>query len=204
MRFIVKRVFYGIALLLLSPFLLSEWAARALLGRDVFFATHTEILAFVPGTFGVLLRNAYYYATLAGCRLDSAFAFGTRFTHSRAVVGARIYMGFDCIIGQARIGDDTMLADRVSVLSGRHQHGTQRGDSSFQDQQQRLEWVHIGSNCWIGTGAIIMANVGDNVVIGAGSVVTKPIESDCVAVGNPCRVLRHQESSPPSPHAQTL
>lgn len=52
--------------------------------------------------------------------------------------------------------------------------------------------VHIGRNCWIGAGVMIMPGVtiGDNTVIGAGSVVTKDIPSDVVAVGNPCKVMR--------------
>ena len=52
--------------------------------------------------------------------------------------------------------------------------------------------VHIGKCCWIGAGAIIMPGVtiGDNTVIGAGSVVTKDIPANVVAVGNPCRVMR--------------
>lgn len=52
--------------------------------------------------------------------------------------------------------------------------------------------VHIGKNCWIGAGVIIMPGVtiGDNVVIGSGSVVTKDISSGVVAVGNPCKVIR--------------
>lgn len=51
---------------------------------------------------------------------------------------------------------------------------------------------HIGRNCWIGAGAIILPGVtiGDNTVVGAGSVVTKDLPSGVVAVGNPCRVLR--------------
>ena len=52
--------------------------------------------------------------------------------------------------------------------------------------------VHIGRNCWIGAGAIIMPGVtiGDNTVIGAGSIVTKDIPANVVAAGNPCRVMR--------------
>lgn len=52
--------------------------------------------------------------------------------------------------------------------------------------------VHIGRNCWIGAGAVIVPGVtiGDNVVIGAGSVVTKDIPSNVITVGNPCGVLR--------------
>ncbi len=52
--------------------------------------------------------------------------------------------------------------------------------------------IHIGRNCWIGTGAVILPGitVGDNTVIGTGSVVTKDLPANVVAVGNPCRVLR--------------
>ena len=52
--------------------------------------------------------------------------------------------------------------------------------------------IHIGKRCWIGAGAVILPGVtiGDNTVIGAGSVVTKDIPANVVAAGNPCRVLR--------------
>ncbi len=60
------------------------------------------------------------------------------------------------------------------------------------EQYQYNMAVHIGRCCWIGAGAIIMPGVtiGDNSVIGAGSVVTKDIPENVVAVGNPCRVMR--------------
>lgn len=197
LRFVVKRFLYGLAFVVVFPLILAEWCARALYKRDVFFPTHAQILSLVPGKTGSFLRNAYYYATLASCNLDCSLPLGTRFTHSSARLGKRIYLGFDCIIGQATIGDDTMLADRVSVISGRYQHGTAVGDVTFQQQEQRRETVTIGVNCWIGTGAIVMADVGSNVIIGAGSVVTKPIEDGCVAVGNPCRPIRRQGETPP-------
>lgn len=52
--------------------------------------------------------------------------------------------------------------------------------------------VRIGNHCWLGAGVIVLpgVTVGDNTVIGAGSVVTKDIPSGVVAAGNPCRVLR--------------
>ena len=52
--------------------------------------------------------------------------------------------------------------------------------------------VHIGENVWIGANAVVLPGVtiGDNSVIGAGSVVTKDIPANVIAVGNPCRVLR--------------
>ena len=52
--------------------------------------------------------------------------------------------------------------------------------------------IRIGRNCWLGAGVIVVLGVtiGDDTVIGAGSVVTKDIPANVVAVGNPCRVLR--------------
>lgn len=52
--------------------------------------------------------------------------------------------------------------------------------------------VHIGQNCWIGAGVVIVPGItiGDNVVIGAGSVVTKDLPSNVIAAGNPCKILR--------------
>ena len=52
--------------------------------------------------------------------------------------------------------------------------------------------IRIGRNCWLGAGVIVVpgVTVGDDTVIGAGSVVTKDIPANVVAVGNPCRVLR--------------
>lgn len=52
--------------------------------------------------------------------------------------------------------------------------------------------VHIGKNCWLGAGVIVLPGVtiGDNTVVGAGSIVTKDLPANVVAVGNPCRVLR--------------
>ena len=62
-------------------------------------------------------------------------------------------------------------------------------------REQGLQYnmpIHIGRNCWLGAGVIVLpgVTVGDNTVIGAGSVVTRDIPANVVAVGNPCRVLR--------------
>lgn len=77
------------------------------------------------------------------------------------------------------IGDNTSVTGYVIVLTHDQLNG-------------RLEDVYIGSNCFIGTGSIILPGVriGDHVVIGAGSVVSKDIPSHCVAVGNPARIIR--------------
>jgi virginiamycin A acetyltransferase len=185
-----KSIASGIALILVSPLVLLERTARALAGRDVFFVAQGEFLGLFPGKTGSYLRNAFYYCTLRKCPLNLRLIFGSMFTHSEAEIGERVYFGAHCIIGMANIGDDSLLADHVYVLSGGHQHGTADGSVTIQGQPQEFVQISIGKNVWIGTNSVIMADVGDDCVIGAGSVVTRPIPPGTVAVGSPARVIR--------------
>lgn len=173
-----------------APLALPELLLRRLRGRDVLFEGQSQWMALLPGKTGMFLRAAYYHWTLRSCPLDVAIQFGAVFAHSEVRLGHRVYIGVRCSLGQAEIGDDCMLADHVQVLSGRHQHGTSGGSVSFQQQERRFETVTIGPNCWLGAGCIVMAHVGAGSVIGAGSVVTRPIPPGSVAVGSPARVIR--------------
>ena len=86
------------------------------------------------------------------------------------------------------VGDYTMLGPNVTIASAGHPILPGLREKGYQYNMP----VHIGKNCWIGAGAVILPGVtiGDNTVIGAGSIVTKDIPENVVAVGNPCRVLR--------------
>ena len=106
-------------------------------------------------------------------------------------IGKNVYFNFNCTIldcAKVTIGDNTLIAPSVQIYTAAHPT----------DPQTRLNGVEyakeikIGENCWIGGGVIICPGVtiGDNTTIGAGSVVTKNIPANCVAVGNPCKVLK--------------
>lgn len=86
------------------------------------------------------------------------------------------------------VGDYTLFGPNVVVTTANHPIDPEQRAKAYQYNLP----VHIGQNCWIGAGSVIVpgVTVGDNVVIGAGSVVTKDIPSNVIAVGNPCRVLR--------------
>lgn len=86
------------------------------------------------------------------------------------------------------VGDNTMFAPNVTVATAGHPILPSLREKAYQYNMP----VHIGKNCWIGAGALIMPGVtiGDNSVIGAGSVVTKDVPANVVAFGNPCRVVR--------------
>lgn len=105
--------------------------------------------------------------------------------------GNSVYANFGLILvddTHIYVGDKTMIGPRVTIATAGHPILPSLREKAYQYNLP----VHIGKNCWIGAGAVILPGVtiGDNSVIGAGSVVTKDIPSNVVAVGNPCRVLR--------------
>lgn len=106
-------------------------------------------------------------------------------------IGKNVYANFNLTLvddGEIYIGDYTMIGPNVTIATAGHPVLPELRQEAYQFNIP----VHIGKNVWIGAGVIILpgVTVGDNTVIGAGSVVTKDIPSDVVAVGNPCRVLR--------------
>lgn len=86
------------------------------------------------------------------------------------------------------VGDGTMIGPNVILATAGHPIDPELRALGLQYNMP----VRIGKNCWLGAGVIVMpgVSIGDNSVIGAGSVVTKDIPANVVAVGNPCRVLR--------------
>lgn len=105
--------------------------------------------------------------------------------------GNNVYANFNLTLvddTHIYVGDYTLFGPNVTIATASHPILPQM---RMPVTQYNLP-VHIGKNCWIGAGAIILPGVtiGDNSVIGAGSVVTKDIPVNVVAVGNPCKVLR--------------
>jgi acetyltransferase-like isoleucine patch superfamily enzyme len=78
----------------------------------------------------------------------------------------------------------------VYLVSGKHQHGCREIGKPIQEQEGRYEKVRIGKNCWIGNGAVVMANLGVQNVVAAGSVVVKDTLDYAVVAGNPATVIR--------------
>lgn len=124
-----------------------------------------------------------------GCYIEPPFHanFGGYHVH----FGKNVYANFNLTMvddTHIYVSDYTMFGPNVTVATAGHPILPKLREQAYQYNMP----VHIGKNCWIGAGAIILPGItiGDNVVVGAGSVVTKDLPSNVVAVGNPCRVLR--------------
>ena len=105
-------------------------------------------------------------------------------------LGERVFFNFNCIVldvCRVRIGDYTLFGPAVQIYTAMHPFNA--------EQRRREEFgkpIDIGSDVWVGGGAIILAGVriGSRAVIGAGSVVSRDVPDGVFAAGNPCRVIR--------------
>lgn len=111
-------------------------------------------------------------------------------------VGDHFYANYDCIfvdICKIKIGNHVMLGPRVCIYTATHpiEAGLRGAYLGYGKE------VTIGNHVWIGGNTVINPGVtiGNNVVIGAGSIVTKDIPDNVVAVGNPCKVIKHIKSN---------
>jgi len=106
-------------------------------------------------------------------------------------IGENFYSNYNLIIldcAKVLIGDNVMIGPNVSIYTAGH-------PVHYEIRNQGYEYtvpVSIGNNVWIGGNAVINpgVSIGDNSVIGSGSVVTKDIPGNVIAAGNPCKVLR--------------
>jgi acetyltransferase-like isoleucine patch superfamily enzyme len=110
---------------------------------------------------------------------------------SHIEVGKNFFANYNCTIldvAKVKIGDNCFLAPNVAIYTAGHPIYPTTRNSGYEYGKE----ITIGDNVWIGGSTVICpgVHIGSNVVIGAGSVVTKDIPDWCIAAGNPCRVIR--------------
>lgn len=183
------------ALIAVSPALLSFWLRACVLGRDRALEGSTQALALWPGILGQYLRRAFLSRVLAHCHHTATIEFGTVLASSRARIDEHAYVGPRCHLGLVHIGRDALLAAGVHVPSGPRSHGIAALDVPVREQTGEPRMVRIGAGSWIGSAAVVMADVGRDTIVGAGAVVTRPLPDAVVAVGVPARVMRSRAAA---------
>ncbi len=186
-----KTAFLG-AFFLVFPFIILTWLEEVFSKGEMLFSFFGHLLSLVPGLPGSYLRSAFYYATLRKCAWNFHIGFGSFFPHRGTEIGSNVTIGAYCIIGIATIGAETIIASRCSIPSGKTQHFDNEGKMTRKFTPSR---VVIGKNVWIGEGSIIMDDVGDDTIIGAGSVLAQKAPSSCLMAGVPARPRNSCSSS---------
>lgn len=178
------------------------WFRLAALVMDPDRALHdaSQAMSLLPGVVGEYVRREFYRLAIDECSKDCCISFGTILSKRGARIGRRVYVGTRCNLGLVTLEDDVLLASNVDVLSGGEQHRFEDLDTPVREQGGTYRRVVIGRDAWIGDRCVVMADVGEQAVVGAGSVVTKPLPARAIAVGSPARVVgaRGGETKPTS------
>jgi acetyltransferase-like isoleucine patch superfamily enzyme len=200
MKAAAKTVARGVALLLVLPCVVAYRLGAMVSGPEKAFPGWSQGFSLIPGLAGVYLRAAFYRLVYRRCAADACLGFGTVFSHPTAEVGHRVYVGVYCCLGDVTLEDDVLIGSHVSVANGGAQHGIERIDIPIREQRGVWPRVTVGRDSWIGDRAVVLADVGRGCVVGAGSVVTRPLPDYAVAVGVPAKVIRYRDRSAEARH----
>ena len=195
MKEAVKLLARGIATAATLPLLASFFVRSMLMGRDRALEGSTQALSLLPGLAGQYIRRAFLARVLdGGCAPSATIEFGTLFSRAGARIDDHVYVGPRCHLGLVHLEADVLVAAGVHIPSGAHTHGTDTS-APIRDQPGTRRLVRIGGGSWIGSNAVILADVGRHTIIGAGAVVTQPIPDGVVAAGVPAKVVRQRYPS---------
>lgn len=193
MREGAKAIAHGLATIAVIPLLVSFSLRRAFLGANRALEGSTQTLSLVPGLLGDYLRRAFLAQTLARCDRSATVQFGTIFSQAGARIDANVYVGPRCHLGLVHLERDVLLAAAVHVPSGGETHGISDLDRPIREQPGTRRIVRIGEGTWVGSAAVVLADVGRHCVIGAGAVVTSPLPDYVIAAGVPARIIRSRQ-----------
>jgi len=156
------------------------------------FKTVAIMVSKYPGRYGVLLRRAFYRRTLQKCGANLTVFYGAFIVYPEVEIGDNCTIEEDSIIRMCSIGDDVIIAARVSIMSGSQHHDVSDVSTVFWKSRSFAKRVFVGNNVWIGTHAVVMEDIASNTAVGAGAVVTRKYEQHWVIAGVPAKPIRNR------------
>jgi len=190
MKPLAKAILHAAATACILPALVLYWLSAAIIGKDRALEGSSQSFALLPGLPGVYLRRAFLARVLARCHPSAEIGFGTLFSQTGARLDENVYVGPRCHLGWVHLERDVLLAAGVHVPSGGQTHAFDDPTIPIREQGGERKLVTIGAGAWIGSAAIILADVGKGTIVGAGSVVTKPLPDNVIAAGVPAKLIR--------------
>jgi len=195
MKNLLKRAAFWAATVAVVPSLLSFLLRAQVIGRDRAIEGSTQALGLVPGIVGQYLRRAFLARTLASFHWTATVEFGTLFSSASARIDEHVYVGPRCHLGLVHLERDVLVGAGVHIPSGSATHGTEEVARPIREQQRPKALVTVGHGAWIGSAAVVMADIGYDSVVGAGSVVTRAVPPFVMAAGVPARVIRERAAA---------
>jgi virginiamycin A acetyltransferase len=196
MKAAIKLALHVVATVLVSPLWLVYSLGSLALGKDRALEGASQALAPLPGITGVYLRRAFLCLALKRCHRSCEVGFGTLFSQAGCIIDANAYVGPRCHLGLVHIRKDALVAAGVHIPSGGQTHHFDDPAVPIKEQGGTRVLVTIGEGSWIGSAAVVMADVGAGSIVAAGSVVTKPVPENVIVGGVPAKVIRGRFENP--------
>ena len=156
-----------------------------------YFPFISEFISRVPFSIGWKFRRAVYHQLLPAIPKDTMLNYGVKIEDRRTSFGKDIWVSSGCYIDYVSFGNHVLIGPNAILLSGGRHHRTELLDVPIKLQgNEPKQMIEIGDGAWIGAAAIVMASVGHDAIVGAGSVVTKPVPPYAVVAGNPAKIIR--------------
>ncbi len=193
MKYYLKHLLHMIFIILVLPLSAITLIYGQLSKDHGLFAACTQLLSLIPGKVGSYLRAAYMRSVSKGTSQDIFIGFGCIFSQRGTEVREGVYIGPQSNIGLCKIGKDCLLGSGVHILSGKNQHSFADALTPIRDQGGTFEQVSIGENCWLGNGAIVMANIGNGAIVAAGAVVISEVPPLAIVGGNPAKLIKYRQ-----------
>lgn len=175
---------------LVLPFFVIYWLLTKVFNQDGVFAGASQCFSLLPGQLGNYFRLAFYQLAIKTCGTDTVVSFGALLSQQGTELGQGVYIGPQCNIGLCKIDSNCLLGSGVHIMSGKNQHNFDDINIALKDQGGIFTKVTIGEDCWVGNGALIMANIGKKCIVAAGSVVVNDVPAFAIVAGNPAKVIK--------------
>jgi len=179
--------------LVVLPLLLAYYLMRPFSNEDGLLHGFSQLLSLVPGLVGCFIRSAFYRWVLEEFHPSARVQFGALFSKQGARIGSHVYVGPYSSLGLVTLEADCLLGSHVQIPSGARTHGVESLETPIRNQPGVVKRVTISRDSWLGSNSVILADIGEQTVLGAGSVVTRPLPARVIAAGNPAKVIRDRE-----------
>jgi virginiamycin A acetyltransferase len=193
MKPIIKAILNAVCTVMILPVYGCFLLSALLLGQDRALEGASQTLAGLPGLWGMMLRRAFLGLVLAKCDATADIGYGTLFSQTDAIIAENVYVGPRCHLGLVTLERDVLLAAGVHIPSGGQTHSFADPDTPIKDQGGTRSRVTIGAGAWIGSAAVVMADVGAGAIVAAGAVVTKPVPANAIVGGVPAKLIRMRD-----------
>lgn len=154
------------------------------------FYSTSLFLSKISNPFGYKIRYSFYKKSFLELGTNTSFPFGVIFTNKNIRVGNNVRFGPFNNVANVNFGNNIVIAQNVSFLSGSNQHGYNRLDIPMIDQPGNLEIININDDVWIGANAVITESINKGSIIGSLAMVNKKFPEYSILGGVPAKIIK--------------